>query len=158
MAKRRHQRRPYHGDFPPRSVPLAAQGGIKAQSRQGDFGESWWANRWQAVLESFRVGGRLARGRTYARQGQVLSIDITEGTVTARVQGSRPEPYSVSISVKELTPQQWASVVEHLLPEGRRVVWIMTHQFPNGDGYGPVAAITVEGDRYPEALERMTDL
>ncbi|MFO0925479.1 MAG: hypothetical protein U0736_00345 [Gemmataceae bacterium] len=26
--------------FPPRSKPLAAEGGIKAQSRQGDFGKS----------------------------------------------------------------------------------------------------------------------
>jgi hypothetical protein len=34
------------------------------------------------------------------------------------------------------------SVVEHLLPEGKRLVWIMTHRYPNGDGYGPVAAIT----------------
>jgi hypothetical protein len=33
-----------------------------------------------------------------------------------------------------------------LLPENRRIVWIMTHQFPNGDGFGPVAAITVEND------------
>src|SRR5262249_29285877 len=95
------------GHFPPRSVPLAAEGGIKAESRQGDFGSSWWAKRWQAVLESFRLGGRLARGRTYARQGQVLSIDIDEGKVRARVQGSRPVPYDVSIGVKVLSDEEW---------------------------------------------------
>src|SRR3954469_19484019 len=117
-------------NFPPRPQPIAAQGGIKAQSRQGDFGESWWANRWQAVLESFKVGGRLARGRTYARQGQVLSIDITEGKVTARVQGSRPEPYSVSIAVKELNPEQWASVIEHLSRSALFVAKLLAGEMP----------------------------
>jgi uncharacterized Zn finger protein len=132
MARRRHHphRPPRREDFPPRAAPIAAQGGIKAQSRQGDFGESWWANRWQAVLESFRVGGRLARGRTYARQGQVLSIDITEGTVTARVQGSRPEPYSVSIAVKELKEEEWASVVEHLSRSALFVAKLLAGEMP----------------------------
>ena len=31
--------------FPP-SKPREAKGGIKARSRRGDFGESWWARRW----------------------------------------------------------------------------------------------------------------
>ena len=36
-----------------------------------------------------------------------------------------------------------ASVVERLMPEGKRLIWIMTHHFPNGDGFGPVAAVTI---------------
>src|SRR5688500_187775 len=94
----------------PRSQPLAAQGGIQAQS-QVDVGKSWWANGWQSVLESFRLGGRLARGRTYARQGQVLSIDIAPGEVKSRVQGSRPKPYDVTIRVKVLSAKEWDQVV-----------------------------------------------
>jgi len=40
-------------DFPyfKHSTPLAATGGIKAQSKQGGFGKNWWAKRWIAVLE-----------------------------------------------------------------------------------------------------------
>ena len=64
--------------FPP-SRPREAKGGIKAQSKRGSFGESWWAQRWIQVLESFDIGARLQRGRSYARNGQVLSIDIEEG-------------------------------------------------------------------------------
>ncbi|NBO92863.1 MAG: hypothetical protein EBV06_11230 [Planctomycetia bacterium] len=129
MSRRRSNSH-FEEHFPPPSVPLAAQGGIKAQSRQGGFGESWWANRWQAVLESFRVGGRLARGRTYARQGQVLSIDIAEGHVKSRVQGSRPQPYDVTIAVKELTPEQWATVVEHLSRSALFVAKLLAGQMP----------------------------
>jgi uncharacterized Zn finger protein len=85
------------------SRPRKAKGGIKAQSKRGAFGTSWWAKRWIAVLDSFNIGARLQRGRSYARGGQVLSIDVAKGKVTAKVQGSRPTPYAVTIEVNGLT-------------------------------------------------------
>ena len=45
----------------------------------------------------------LSRGRSYARKGQVLSIAIEKGRVTAKVQGSRPKPYDITIEVKTLS-------------------------------------------------------
>jgi len=93
--------------FPPPSRPLQAKGGIKAQSKRGTFGASWWAKRWIAVLEGFDIGSRLERGRSYARRGQVLSIDINKGLVKAKVQGSRPTPYSVEIKLSVLSPVNW---------------------------------------------------
>lgn len=45
--------------------------------------------------------------------------------------------------VPEPVPLTESSVVERLLPDNRRLIWIMTHRFPNGDGFGPVAAVTV---------------
>lgn len=95
-----------YGYFPP-SRPRIVKGGIKAQSKRGTFGESWWAKRWIAVLEGFNIGARLGRGRSYARRGQVLSIDIGKGTVKAKVQGSRPRPYEITISVKALSAADW---------------------------------------------------
>ena len=85
--------------FPP-STPRSVKGGIKAQSKQGAFGKSWWAKRWIQVLEGFNIGARLGRGRSYARQGQVTAITIDQGRITAAVQGSRPKPYDVTITVK----------------------------------------------------------
>ncbi len=103
----------YHGYFP-RSTPKAAKGGIKAQSKRGEFAESWWAKRWIAVLESFNIGARLGRGRSYARNGQVLSIDIEKGKVEARVQGSRAKPYEISIKVKPLSVADWKKLTKVL--------------------------------------------
>jgi SWIM zinc finger len=40
---------------------------------------------------------RLGRGRTYARQGAVIDLDVEPGSVTAAVQGSRAAPYHVTI-------------------------------------------------------------
>lgn len=68
------QRYRYYDLFPP-SVPKKAKGGIKAQSKRGALGQSWWAKRWIQPLESFNIGARLGRGRSYARRGQALSID-----------------------------------------------------------------------------------
>ena len=93
-------------DYYEQSQPRQVKGGIKARSQRGTFGGSWWAKRWIEVLESFDIGSRLGRGRSYARRGQVLSINIEQGKVDAEVQGSRPWPYQVSIGVKTLKKKE----------------------------------------------------
>ena len=85
--------------------PIEAKGGIRAASRRGEFGSNWWAKRWMQTLEQFRIGARLSRGRSYARRGQVLKIDIRNGLVEAEVQGSRKRPYDVEISVRTIGPR-----------------------------------------------------
>jgi uncharacterized Zn finger protein len=127
--RRRYRNYHQHGFFP-RSTPRAVQGGIKAQSTGGSFGQNWWAKRWLAVLESFRFGARLARGRTYARGGQVLNIDIGKGEVTARVQGSRVKPYDVSIRVKVLSEGQWTQLVRVLTKQALFVAKLLAGEMP----------------------------
>ena len=119
-------------DFPrfPRSQPRAAKGGIKAQSKRGGFGQSWWARRWIGVLESFDIGARLGRGRSYARNGQVLSIDIAEGQVKAKVQGSRPKPYAVTIQVTVLAHKQWDRLVESLSAQALFAAKLLAGEMP----------------------------
>jgi uncharacterized Zn finger protein len=85
---------------------ISVTDGIKARSKRGAFATKWWAQRWIAVLEGFNLGARLGRGRTYARSGQVLGIDIAPGKVEARVQGSRRDPYRVTISIAALTTEE----------------------------------------------------
>lgn len=104
----------YDDFYFPRSVPRQAKGGIRSQSKRGSFGESWWAKRWIAVLESFQIGARLQRGRSYARRGQVLSIAVEKSLVRAEVQGSRPDPYEVTLEVKPLGPLPWTKIVQAL--------------------------------------------
>jgi uncharacterized Zn finger protein len=96
------------------SGPISVDGGIKAKSKRGAIGEQWWSQRFIAVLESFGMTGRLQRGRSYARRGQVLEFSLTTGKVAARVQGSRPQPYKVTITVLPLTTAQWRAVESRL--------------------------------------------
>jgi len=74
----------------------------------------WWAQRWIDVLESFGWVRRLARARTYAREGNVLSIDFKGSKVTARVQGTAPDPYKVSLSLDPFEDDQWGYVIESM--------------------------------------------
>jgi uncharacterized Zn finger protein len=94
--------------------PIPVEGGIKARSQRGAIGEQWWSRRFIAVLESYGMSGRLQRGRSYARRGQVIEFSLAPGQVTARVQGSRPQPYRVSISVRPLAAAQWQEVESRL--------------------------------------------
>src|SRR5712691_8924932 len=114
----------------PRSTPRAAKGGIKAQSKRGQFGQSWWAKRWIAVLESFNIGARLGRGRSYARGGQVLSIDIDKGVVQSQVQGSRPQPYVITIEVKSLTPADWKKLTAALSRQALFAAKLLAGEMP----------------------------
>jgi uncharacterized Zn finger protein len=97
------------GDWPP-ARPRRVEGGIKARSRRGQIGESWWSGRFVAILESLGMGPRLGRGRAYARAGQVLDLEVAAGTVSARVQGSRARPYRVSIGLARFGEADWARV------------------------------------------------
>ena len=100
-------------DWPP-ARPIRVEGGIKARSRRGAIGEQWWSRRFIGVLEASGLSGRLARGRSYARAGQVLDFRLSQGKVTARVQGSRVRPYDVRLGVLPLTKAQWRRVQERL--------------------------------------------
>ncbi|HEX3189793.1 MAG TPA: SWIM zinc finger family protein [Streptosporangiaceae bacterium] len=100
-------------DWPP-ARPIRVDGGIRARSKRGAIGEQWWSRRFISVLESYGMSGRLARGRSYARAGQVLDFELSQGKVTARVQGSRVRPYQVRIGVLPLTTAQWRRVQDRL--------------------------------------------
>lgn len=90
----------------PWTRPLPADG-IAARSRRGHIGETWWSRRFIELLESFDVESRLKRGRSYARSGQVIELDVEAGVVLARVQGSRHTPYRVRIRCKPFSDAQW---------------------------------------------------
>lgn len=124
--------RRFYGDFGyfPPSLPRAARGGIRAQSQRGAFGASWWARRWIAVLEGFDLGARLRRGRSYARSGQVLDIAVEEALVRARVQGSRPQPYTVTLRIKALSAAHWGKVAAVLAAEARLLARLLAGEMP----------------------------
>ena len=110
---RRGPRGPRRGNnnrnFAP-SNPLPARGGIRAHSKMGDFATSWWGRRWIQTLESFQVRRRLDRGRSYARRGQVMHLEIVNQKVTATVLGSVPTPYNVTIELRRIPIAQWRKV------------------------------------------------
>jgi uncharacterized Zn finger protein len=112
------------------SGPRPARGGIKARSKRGAFGSTWWGQRWLAVLESFDLGARLGRGRSYARSGQVLGLDIDGGKIVAEVQGSRPRPYRVTIEIGRIAPSDWQALARGLAENLRVAAALMAGEMP----------------------------
>ncbi|MDG4765043.1 SWIM zinc finger family protein [Solwaraspora sp. WMMD406] len=90
--------------------PRRVDGGLRARSTRGAIGQSWWSRRFVDVLESFALGTRLSRGRSYARSGQVVTLRVAPGVVTARVQGSRPQPYEVRIGLPVFPGSVWRDI------------------------------------------------
>ncbi len=101
-------------DWYPPSKPIKVEGGIKAKSKRGTIGDTWWSRRWVKVLESLSWSSRLERGRRYARSGQVIDFELSPGKVTARVQGSMAEPYSVIIKIEPLIDKEWDDVMKEM--------------------------------------------
>jgi len=63
------------------------------------FGKTWWSQQWLNSLTSIDYSNRLPRGSSYARNGSVASIKISENAINAKVKGSRPKPYDVTIII-----------------------------------------------------------
>ncbi len=112
-----------------RTKPRRADG-IRAQTQRGKFGQTWWAGRWIAALERLVDPGRLSRGRSYARGGQVLTLDVASGGVTSQVQGSRPHPYTVSIGFRHLAEQEWERVIAAMGGEAIYAAKLLAGEMP----------------------------
>ncbi len=136
--RRRSSFRASYDDFyPPPSVPRPVKDGLRAKSKRGAIGETWWSQRFIEVLEDFHEGPRLARGRAYARRGQVIEMDVEAGEVSARVQGSRARPYSVSIGVTVLGDADWARVEEAMASQAVFLARLLAGEMPHeiGDAF-----------------------
>ncbi len=115
-------------DWYPKPKPRRPAHGIRAQSKQ--FGKTWWASRWLDALYKLIDPARLQRGRSYARSGQVLNLDIQSGRVDARVQGSRPQPYKVWLKIKPLTEENWKHVTEQMAGQAIFAAKLLAGEMP----------------------------
>ncbi len=67
--------------------------------------------------------GRFKRGRDYARQGAVFDLDVQFGILVAQVQGSRPQPYTVTVRT---TPGLPGDPIGSLVPTRREIIFDCT--------------------------------
>jgi uncharacterized Zn finger protein len=119
------------GWYPPPSRPRPVEGGLKARSARGAIAQTWWSERFIAVLEDIGLGNRLQRGRTYARKGQVLSLDVDPGSVTAEVQGSRARPYRIRIGIPAFGKSEWIQVEQALAENAWYTAKLLSGEMPD---------------------------
>ncbi|MGH3440065.1 MAG: SWIM zinc finger family protein, partial [Sciscionella sp.] len=117
--------------FPRPTHARHVEGGLKARSKRGAIAQTWWSGRFIEVLESLGVGGRLQRGRSYARKGQVIDLRVAVGAVTAHVQGSRAKPYRVRIGINAFGKREWAQVEQALAENAWYTAKLLAGEMPD---------------------------
>jgi uncharacterized Zn finger protein len=110
--------------------PIPVEGGLVARSERGAIGSTWWSRRFVAALEALSLGGRLTRGRTYARKGQVVTLRVRPGVVSSTVQGSRPRPYQVTIGFATLPDAAWRAVERALADQALYRAQLLAGELP----------------------------
>ena len=114
--------------YPVRVPRFAA--GIRAQELRGGSGRSWWSRRWLQTLEAMGLGARLGRGKSYALSGQVTEIRLEGPHVAAKVVGSRPDPYAVTVDFRTPEGEARARIVARLKGEPMLVARLAVDDLP----------------------------
>src|SRR5690242_14392138 len=71
--------------------------------------KTFWGKAWCQNLEAYSdYASRLPRGRTYARNGSVIDLQISPGQVAALVSGS--DIYEVKGAIQPLPEARWKAV------------------------------------------------
>jgi uncharacterized Zn finger protein/superfamily II DNA or RNA helicase len=94
------------------------------------YGKTFWGKEWLNALSNIDYGNRLPRGSSYASKGAVTSVIINHNNIQANVQGSRPKPYKVLISVPEFTPGQQATLTDLLAGNPAWLASLLNRQLP----------------------------
>ena len=81
------------------------------------FGKTWWGSEWLKSLTHIDYANRIPRGSAYARKGAVKSIDVKGNVISAKVSGSRPTPYRVTIRVPLFKKEQTELLMKKLLEQ-----------------------------------------
>jgi uncharacterized Zn finger protein len=95
-------------------------------------GTTWWGQRWIEALERMSEGyaNRLARGRTYARAGRTHDLTVAAGHVTAKVTGSRPTPYEVTMRLSKLSGAAWQKAIAAMAIKAQFAAELLAGQMP----------------------------
>jgi len=86
--------------------------------------ETFWGRAWCENLERYSdFANRLPRGRSYVRNGAVVDLRITPGTVAALVSGT--EIYRVEVTVTAVPAARWAAICRDCAGEIDSVVALL---------------------------------
>ena len=93
--------------------------------------KTFWGKAWCSNLESYRdYENRLPRGRTYARNGSVVDLQISALEIKAMVSGS--SIYNVTITIKALAPTLWQSICDDCAGGIDSLVELLQGRFSKG--------------------------
>ncbi len=96
----------------------------------GKYGVTWWGNQWLNSLTHIDYDNRLPRGRAYASNGSVRSIEIKGNIIVAKVKGSRPKPYDINIEIPLLNSTQKKELIEAIINDNFILSNLLNRELP----------------------------
>ncbi len=96
------------------------------------FGNTWWGHNWLQALTQIDYQNRIPRGVAYARKGAVRDISVKEGHITAKVEGRRPRPYSVSIAMPWFERDSIDKLMDGIMEHPEIVSKLLKHELDPG--------------------------
>lgn len=151
-----HSRKPYVSAAKRRAQSVQTLAALRKKGKPVEpvliegraIANSFWGKGWCENLERYSdYSNRLPRGRTYARNGSVLDLQIAPGQASALVMGS--SLYKITIAIKPVTPPRWKAIVKDCaggidslveLLQGRLAKGVMERVCRPGDGLFPAPA------------------
>jgi uncharacterized Zn finger protein len=91
---------------------------------------SFWGLSWCDNLEIYADwANRMPRGRTYARNGSIVDLQIEPGKITALVSGS--SLYKIKISIDPLNKQRWQAIRSDCAQQVSSLLDLMRGKLPD---------------------------
>ncbi|MEA2070831.1 MAG: hypothetical protein U9O98_06015, partial [Asgard group archaeon] len=107
------------------------ENGIIPNHETIDFGSTWWSKDWIEVLEYLDVDNRVKKGKTLARNGNILSLSITnDGQITGIVRDGKVNSYKVTIEIEPITENQWNVLLEKLSEDNELIAELSANNLP----------------------------
>jgi len=97
---------------------------------RNEFGINWWSKKWNSAISSFTISSRIDKGREYARDGNVLSMEVSKGQIIAEVQGGRLTPYKVNMEIDIFSKEQWKNIMNIMAQKAIFCAMILNGEMP----------------------------
>lgn len=92
------------------------------------YGRTWWGEQWLRSLDKIDFSNRLPRGRSYANTGKVSAIKINGNTIQAKVRGSRPKPYDVTLVVPPFSNTEKETLIKNIKGDPLAISQLLNRQ------------------------------
>ncbi len=94
------------------------------------FGNTWWGQEWLNSFNNIYDSNRLPRGQRYARNGSVVENILSAGVINAKVQGSRPRPYKINITLPLLTKEEKQTIINTVTQNPYYLAQLLSSKLP----------------------------
>lgn len=94
------------------------------------YGKTWWGQQWLNALTSIDMANRIPRGKTYANQGAVMGLLISNNQISASIKGSAPRPYKAKLSVPLFSEQEKGWLLTEIRENPAILAQLLNRQLP----------------------------